>query len=549
MRKSLLLLAIALVAVVAAFRLSAGVGASGGTQRSGRPAETALRATAPVEATLVLRLPHRARLQRALRQASAAERGGDFEPISAAAFGARFGLGRRRLRSLRQVLARRHIRVLESYPQRTALRIEGSARAIDAAFHTTLRERTGRRGVRFHAPDVPPTLPPWLRGSVDAVAGLDTRPVAVAAAGSDGETSYSPAELANAYDYSGLQRAGVDGAARPVAIISFGSFRSSDLAQYEARFGIEGAPVRRNAVDGGPSNHDKEENLAEADLDIEMVRGVAPASPIVTFEAPNGRVSFGDLIDEVLKQGQAKIISDSFGACQFRYDDALERLDQRAFQVAVLAGVTIFAASGDHGAYDCWEPGYHDSRRGVDWPAASPDVVAVGGTHLSPGPEGGYGSERAWEDRTTKWGGGGGLAVGVLRPRWQAGPGVENSYSDGERQVPDVAADADLASGVDVVVGGGEYSIGGTSAAAPFWAGSASLIRDYLGRAAGGPKVGFLDPLLYAVAAEPRSRAFHDVTVGGNLFYRATPGWDYATGLGTPDVHLLAQALARRLGG
>ena len=149
-------------------------------------------------------------------------------------------------------------------------------------------------------------------------------------------------------------------------------------------------------------------------------------------------------------------------------------------------------------------------------------------------------------------GGGGGLNPQDPLPPWQVGPGVqEPGISNGNRQLPDVAAAADNDSGFYTVFtdpDSGErvsVPIGGTSAAAPFWAGSMALVQQAAARAGVGT-LGFVDPMLYQLGATTQAvPPFHDVTRGRILLYRAGPGWDFATGLGSPDVaNLAADAVA-----
>jgi kumamolisin len=135
------------------------------------------------------------------------------------------------------------------------------------------------------------------------------------------------------------------------------------------------------------------------------------------------------------------------------------------------------------------------------------------------------------------------------RPSWQVGVGVDNKRSNGMRQVPDVAAAADPDSGFLTVSAGQSGAGGGTSAAAPFWAGFAALVRQ-LGEQEGVKGLGSLGKTLYEVAAaQPAGSVFHDVTRGGNLYDDAGPGWDYATGLGTPRGTPLAHAIVDHLKG
>lgn len=155
-----------------------------------------------------------------------------------------------------------------------------------------------------------------------------------------------------------------------------------------------------------------------------------------------------------------------------------------------------------------------------------------------------------WEDPGETNGTGGGVSTYFPRPAWQAGNGVVDPQLNpkGMRSVPDVSADADPASGAAVFapLGDGTSAFtegGGTSQSAPIWAGIAALIDQYL-QQQGLPSVGFMNPALYHIAAHPDpATAFHDVTIGTNLYYPATPGYDLATGLGTPDVWNLAQDL------
>jgi subtilase family serine protease len=129
----------------------------------------------------------------------------------------------------------------------------------------------------------------------------------------------------------------------------------------------------------------------------------------------------------------------------------------------------------------------------------------------------------------------------VARPGWQHGPGVNDIYANGHRQLPDVSADADPGTGWAAYVNGNPVEIGGTSAATPFWAASMLLVDQYA-VASGAGRLGFVDPVLYALAAGTQPYPpFHAITEGTNRFYRATAGWNPATGLGSPDVWNLAR--------
>ncbi len=211
---------------------------------------------------------------------------------------------------------------------------------------------------------------------------------------------------------------------------------------------------------------------------------------------------------------------------------------------AAAAGITVFVASGDHGAYDCVDHDREDLRV-VGRLAVQRRQRRRRRRHvcLHARPTAPYIDEVAWEDPLTGWAPGGGVSLVYPRPAWQLGLGVDNERSNGKRQVPDVAAPADPVSGFLTVSQGEASSGGGTSAAAPFWAGYAILVRQ-LAAKEGEKGLGTLGPTLYAVAAaQPAGSVFRDVTRGGNLLDNAGPGWDYATGLGTPRGTALARAI------
>jgi pseudomonalisin len=185
---------------------------------------------------------------------------------------------------------------------------------------------------------------------------------------------------------------------------------------------------------------------------------------------------------------------------------------------AVAQGQTLFLSSGDTGIFCTAIVGVNGVPAGipnVEYPASSPNAIGIGGTTvLGPGP-----SEVAW------YAGGGGSSFVEPTPSWQQNAG--GSFAGVRRGVPDVALDADPLSGYRVIVGGQEETIGGTSASAPSWQGIWARAQS-----AHGGALGFAGPVIYGT--EPAS-AVHDIVLGGNPA-PATPGWDYVTGRGTPDI-------------
>jgi kumamolisin len=151
---------------------------------------------------------------------------------------------------------------------------------------------------------------------------------------------------------------------------------------------------------------------------------------------------------------------------------------------------------------------------------------------------GGWQAEQAWFDAPLSQGTAGGASALFDRPAWQEQLAV--SRGAGRRLAPDISAVADPFTGVKIVFGQQVLVGGGTSVAAPIWAGIVAVMNQYLTESGGRP-VGDLNPLLYSVAEGSRLPAFHDIVLGGNAVDNAGPGYDLVTGLGTPNVDNLAQ--------
>jgi kumamolisin len=166
-------------------------------------------------------------------------------------------------------------------------------------------------------------------------------------------------------------------------------------------------------------------------------------------------------------------------------------------------------------------------------------MTDVGGTTLSTDAQGAWIAEQAWFDVPLSQGSGGGVSALFDRPDWQQG--VLPASPD-RRLTPDVAAVADAFTGVKIVFKQQVLVGGGTSQAAPIWAGLAAVMNQYM-LANGGQLLGDLNPLLYAVAEAARYPSFRDVLLGGNAVSTAARGYDLVTGLGTPDVDKLARNL------
>ncbi len=545
------------VALLGALLLGLSLGSSGlparvtaGTPARGSagPAGGAADPGAIIDFEADLQMPH---LDQVAAAAAAISRPGSptyRHYLSAAAFGARFGLPAADIDRVAGWFRSHGFQVVSQPANRSELGLRGTAGELWASFGVGLIERTDASGFAYHVPSGPAAIPTELRPLVTAISGLDTSPAARPKPRFGPPNGLHPADLARAYGIDALHAQGLDGSGQSVAVVSFDTFDARDIASFDNATGVSGPAVQIVRLPGAAKKPGAGED--EVSLDLETIRAIAPKAQIYDYEAPQS-ANWSDVINRIVEDGRVQIVSISWGRCEPFADPSAGDPDDVALASAEMAGLSIFVSSGDNGAYDCLdEPDglAHDFRIAADYPSVSPHVIAVGGTYLSVHQDGSYLGEVAWQDPLSQSGSGGGLSAVFARPSWQVGPGVANDQSTGKRQVPDVAGPADPASGMFVVSDGESEVVGGTSAATPFWAGSMVLAAQ-LAAKSGINRLGFLDPVLYAVAASHGSddTLFHDVTVGANLLYPATPGWDYSTGWGSPQLGMLVPAIVAYL--
>jgi kumamolisin len=484
--------------------------------------------------------------------------------LTPAEIGQRFGQTDTSLARIREVLAAADLAVVSMPPQRTRLSVDGDAAAVGAFLGVTIeRWQDPASGVTYHATTTAPAVPASLTDAVIAVSGLS--PVLPVSAIDPADAppvparGLSPADLALAYDFKTLWDQGIDGTGTTVGILQFGVDTDEDLAVFDAAFGLEGPTPKRVPINGGLADAPAD-FATEAALDTQVLRAVAPGAQIIVYGFP-ASTGFGAAMDAIVAAGETKLVSVSYGKCYaggfIGLDEVLD--SQRALQAAADAGVSLFAASGDWGAFSCHPFDNTDHRVATFFPACTANVVSVGGTLLELNADGSYRRETGWEDYLTTGGTGGGVAAvngpdGPLEPlpAYQQGvQGIDQTITG--RFCPDVAAVADGDTGyllfeTDAATGeAGWKMVGGTSGAAPFWAGVMALVQQKA-QAQGITELGFLTPLFYQLAVS-HPQAFHDVVRGGNLLFDAAPGWDAATGVGSPVVSVLADAVIEALGG
>jgi kumamolisin len=424
------------------------------------------------------------------------------------------------------------------------LAAHGTAATVERLFGVRLYRYRSVHGEVYYSADALPHIPAAISADVSGVLGLDSRShlqtrrlMRSRTADTPAAGGLEPADLARAYNFASLQSSGLLGTNETVGLAEIDAFSSTDVIDYDRTFALNAPPVQVVSVDGGASGHS-----AEATLDIETVQAVAPRAHILAYEGGQDLSQLAETFSRMVTDHRAQIISISLGVCELSLGGSdgrsfINAMD-RTFQQASAEGISVLAASGDTGAFGC-----QDNSLSVTLPASDPYVTAVGGTTLFLNAGGSYGHEAGWEGPLEGAGTGGGLSQIYTRPSWQIGTGVINGASSGMREVPDVAADADPLTGYLIYFSGGWQVTGGTSAATPLWAGLIAL-ADEAAATQGKSPLGFLNPALYSLGSGSASASpFHDVTEGGNLYYSAGPGWDYATGWGSPDAAILVPAL------
>ncbi len=424
--------------------------------------------------------------------------------------------------------------VVNTDTARRVVRLSGTAATLSKAFQTKL-QRCRKGQVEYRGRTGPLLVGDDVVDVISGVFGLDDRPQAqprfrVAAAQA---TSYTPLQLGELYGFPEG-----DGSRQTIGLIELGGgYSTDDLAQYFQSLSLTAPSVVSVSVDGADNQPTGDPNSADGEvtLDIEIAGALAPGATLAVYFAPNTDQGFIDAISTAIhdQQNHPAVISISWGGPESSWtQQSLETMDQ-VFQDAGALGITVCVASGDSGSSD----GVDDGQAHVDFPAASPNVLACGGTHLESGNAATIQSETVWNDGTQGGASGGGVSTIFPTPGYQTAvqlPASPNPGAKVGRGVPDVAGDADPQTGYQILVGGRSVVFGGTSAVAPLWA--ALIARLNQQRSA---PVGFLNPLLYENPA-----ACRDITSGDNGAYRAGPGWDACTGLGSPNGPAILSAVS-----
>ena len=513
------------------------------------------------------------------------------------------------------------ISVDEVYDNRLLLRVRGTADAFDKAFDLDMHDFV-REGRRYHRPRHVPRIPLLLRELLVTIVGPNNEPqftprhirasqdrlpiqiphgalppAGAIATGVPGD--YTVGDVANRYHINPIYGAGIDGAGRTLGIITLADFLPSDAYAYWNLIGLS-VPSNRITqihVDGGAA-FGADEGSGETSLDVEQSGGIAPGAAIRVYDAPNSDAGFTDAFYRAISDNVVDSLSVSWGLAEPFYQEAVTGVDatgqllalHQIFLEAAAQGISVFAATGDNGAYDmnnAWNDPV-DNVLTVDTPASDPAITAAGGTTTPVSLNAGPGTptltvptERVWgwdyienylvslfgpayEHSAFPAGGGGGVSTFWARPYYQSftdgmrkSEPAQNVVFGGDlllklpaefrgRNLPDISLNADPFTGYIVVSsadGGPIDGYGGTSFVAPQLNGLSALYAQ-----ATQGRIGLWNPMLYRfqrVYGYGPLSPFVDITTGNNWFYSGVPGYEPGAGLGVINATKLLKAMVR----
>jgi hypothetical protein len=479
--------------------------------------------------------------------------------------------------------------VRATHPNRLLLDVCATAADLEKTFRVKMgvyRHPTEPR--TYYAPDTDPSLDSTL--PILGIGGFNNfsspRPVsdhshaANVSSGAQplGGTGSGPGGVFAGADFRAAYAPNVTltGAGQSVALVQFDGYHTSDILAYESSNGLPSVTITNILLDGATGAEDGSGADSEVSGDIEMVMAMSPGAQIMVYEAPNiagldasyggsAAVGFLDILNRIATDNSSKQISCSWGVTLLDIYAAPDFLNyvssvDQTFEEFEAQGQSFFQAAGDFGA---WYGGVNIFGYGVFEPLDNPYITLVGGTSLTTsGPGGSYISETVWNmtnanSPTLHSASAGGVSSTYAIPQWQQGIAMaSNQGSINMRNIPDVAAVA-----INILVmahNGSSLADGGTSYAAPLWAGFIALVNQQAAINGQAP-IGFANPVIYRIGnGSGYSSAFHDISTGSNTnFYQlgifrnlgsqtqffAVPGYDLCSGWGTPAGQSLISAL------
>ncbi|MEO8998505.1 MAG: S53 family peptidase [Rhodanobacter sp.] len=580
----------------------------------------------PTHVTLVLQLHNQAELESYIQQTVTPGSAHFQQFLSTSQFAQKYGATDAEIARVQAFLKKQGLngQVLANHMAiQTTGTLDQFSKAFQAPIHTYVSRASGQS---FHGPATALVLPVELANIVVHTTGLSNQikyrshritapkisglqlavtPTTLSKTASGNPTAtgqpgqYTVGDVANFYNINPLYQHGVTGKGSTVAIVTLSNFIPADAQTYWDAIGLTTKPNRITQihVDGGGVI---DGGSGETALDVEQSGGLAPDANVLVYDAPNAGTGFTDAFLQAVSDNQADSISTSWGSPEIfnfaalnttgaRNTDTSDVGDLRTFHQllleAAVQGQSVFAASGDSGAYDTVRglgngtaPGDFTAPLTVDSPASDPYITAAGGTTTpvtfsnSAGvPVLTIAQESVWgwdyllpfapKSALFSVGGGGGVSVYWRQPfyQWftsgirssepkqslvfndpQAGPTTLlklPSHFSG-RNLPDISLNADPETGYLVYSSTDNptsfISEGGTSFVAPQLNGISALLTQSLGH-----RVGFWNPQIYLlqdIFGSSRWSPFNDIASGDNWFYAGKPGYEPGAGIGTLNV-------------
>ncbi len=445
--------------------------------------------------------------------------------LTPAQFAERFGPTEDDYQALARFFQASGFTVTSTHPNRTILDVRGTVAAIESVFHLNMIEwRHPTRGT-FFAPDREPSVDAGV--TILDVTGLDNfvlpQPMDLKSRALTHATPLTtgsgPAGLFTGNDFRSAYAPAVtlNGAGQSVGLFELDGFYAADVKANFTQAGLAPVPTQTvllNGFNGMPGGAN-----VEVTLDIMMASYMAPgATSIIVYEGTNPN----DVLNRMATDNLASQLSSSWGW------SPTNATTEQIFKQMVAQGQSLFQASGDSGAY----------TGGIMPPADDPNLTVVGGTSLTTAGAGG-----PWQSETTWPGSGGGVSTTWPIPSYQPPSAMTAAGGSASmRNIPDVALTADVQ--IFLICNNGQWiEVGGTSAAAPLWAGFLALANQ---QAATNkkPRVGFLNPVIYGIGAGSGFTSdLHDIVSGNNGGFTARTGYDLATGWGSPGGQPLINGL------
>lgn len=557
--------------------------------------------------------------------------------LTTAQFADRYGATADEITKVKSFLKQQGLTQAELLPNHLAIKVSGTIGQFNTAFHTSIHDYQASDGSTFHRPNATPSMPSALSGTLVVASGLSSEaryrshrvsalfppqpgpktnalakgaaaPAVAPCTGNPTATctpgEFTVGDVANRYNINPLYKAGVNGKGSTIGIATLANFLPADAYSYWGTIGLAVKPNRITQVHvdgGGPLGSNA--GSGETSLDVEQSGGLAPWANIIVYDAPNTDAGFFDVFNQAVSDNKVDSLSVSWGSPEIFYfpqlNGGVDFTDEllafhQVFLEAAAQGISMFATSGDSGAYDTVR-GLGGSLTDpvpppltADAPGSDPYITTAGGTTVpfsfsfSGGPTASISKESVWGwDYISKYfqtnfgvditgevfsvGGGGGVSVFWPLPRYQQfTSGIRKSEKNQTlflpafginytlpgnyrgRNVPDISLNADPESGYSFVSsldGPGLLTFeGGTSFVAPQLNGISALLKQST-----RGRVGLWNPQVYALqnifGYGPFS-AFSDIRAGDNWFYNGVNGYDPGAGIGTLNVTNLALFLS-----